>query len=91
MSHSYILVYSSILEAITNKYPLRDYQSLRLRETQTDEKYELRNDIKEVTLEENQIKDRQIEDEKIRGHIKIVKTSKEDNKINGKKKGFLRQ
>ncbi len=74
-------------EAVTNKYPLRDYQSLRLRETQTDEKYELRNDIKEITLEENQIKDIQIENEKIRGHIKIVKTSKEDNKINGKKRG----
>lgn len=74
-------------EAITNKYSLRDYQSLILHEIETDEKYVLENEIKEITLEENQIKEIQIENEKIKGYIQIVKTSKEDNKINGNKKG----
>lgn len=74
-------------EAVTNKYPLRDYQSLRLHEIETDEKYALENEIKEITLEENQIKEVQIENEKIKGYIQIIKTSKEDNKINGNKKG----
>lgn len=74
-------------EAITNKYPLRDYSSLRLHEIETDEKYELNNEIKEITLEENQIKTVKLENEKIKGYIQILKTSKEDNKITGTKKG----
>ena len=74
-------------EALTSKYPLSDYQSLRLHEIEADEKYTLENEIKEITLEENKIKDVQIENEKIKGYIQIIKTSKEDNKINGNKKG----
>lgn len=74
-------------EAITSKYPLRDYPNLRLHEVETDEKYVLENEIKEITLEENQIKEVKIENEKIKGYIQIVKTSKDDNKINGTKKG----
>lgn len=74
-------------EALTSKYPLRDYQSLRLHEIEADEKYTLENEIKEITLEENKIKDVQIENEKIKGYIQIIKTSKEDSKINGNKKG----
>ena len=73
--------------ALTNKYPLKDYPSLRLHEIETDEKYELENEIKEITLEENEIKEVQIENEKIKGYIQIVKTSKEDSKITGNKKG----
>lgn len=74
-------------EALTSKYPLRDYPNLRLHEVETDEKYALENEIKEITLEENQIKEVKIENEKIKGYIQIVKTSKDDNKINGTKKG----
>ena len=74
-------------EAITSKYPLRDYPNLRLHEVETDEKYALENEIKEITLEENQIKEVKIKNEKIKGYIQIVKTSKDDNKINGTKKG----
>ena len=74
-------------EALTSKYPLRDYKSLRLHEIKTDEKYELSENIEEITLEENQIKTVQIENEKIKGNIQIVKTSKEDNKITNTKKG----
>ena len=74
-------------EALTSKYPLRDYKSLRLHEIETDEKYELSENIEEITLEENQIKTVQIENEKIKGYIQIVKTSKQDNKITNTKKG----
>ena len=74
-------------EALTSKYPLRDYQSLRLREIETDEKYELESEIKEITLEENEVKDVQIENEKIKGYIEIRKTSGENNKITGVQKG----
>ncbi len=73
-------------EALTNKYPLRDYKSLRLHEIETDEKYDLVNEISEIILEENQIKTVKIENEKIKGYIQIIKTSKEDNKVTGTKK-----
>lgn len=74
-------------EALTSKYPLRDYKSLRLHEIETDEKYELSDNIAEIVLEENQIKTVQIENEKIKGYIQIIKTSKDENKITNTQKG----
>ena len=73
-------------EALTKEYALRDYKTLRLKETKTDEKYELKNEINEITLDENKIKVIQIENEKIKGNIQIIKTSADDNKITGSKK-----
>lgn len=75
-------------EAITKKYALKDFQSLRLHETKTEDKYVLDEGVKEVRLEENQIKDVFFENEKIKGKIKIIKTSEEKSEILGVEKGF---
>ncbi len=73
-------------EAITKKYTLRDYGKIRLKEVETDEKYELSNEIKEIVLEENQIKDIIFENEKIKGKIKIIKKTGEKSEITGLEK-----
>jgi uncharacterized repeat protein (TIGR01451 family) len=74
-------------EAYTKEYPVRDYQKIYIREIQTDDMYELDSEIKEVILEENQIKTLTLENEKIRGTIEIIKTSKENSDITGINKG----
>ena len=73
-------------EAVTKQYTLRDYGKIRLKEVQTDEKYELNNEIKEIVLEENQIKDIIFENEKIEGKIKIIKKTAEKSEITGLEK-----
>ena len=43
-------------EAVTERYPIRDYEKLYLREIETNEFYKLNDEVIEVTLEANQIK-----------------------------------
>ena len=74
-------------EAITSKYAIKDYENLYLKEIETNEKYVLNDKIKKIKLEENKIKNVVFENEKIRGKIKIIKTSKDYNKMNKKKAG----
>ncbi len=74
-------------EALTNKYALRDYSKIRLHETKTDSMYELNEEVREVTLEENQIKDVIFENEKIKGKIQIVKQAEEKSDISGLESG----
>lgn len=72
-------------EALTQKYPLRDYESLKLVETETNEEYAITNEEKIVTLEENQIKNIVFENERIRGNVEITKVDSKDKdkKIEG--------
>lgn len=74
-------------EAITSRYPVRDYQNLYIRETITNEKYVLDNTKHKIELKENQIVNMVFENKKIKGSIKIIKTAEDDNKITGTKKG----
>ena len=74
-------------EAITSRYPVRDFEKLSLRETVTNEKYVLDDEIHTVELEENEIVDYVFENQKIEGQVKVIKTAEEDNKINGDKAG----
>lgn len=74
-------------EAYTKEYVIRDYQELRLRETKTDELYELNNEIIEVPLEANKVKDVIVENQKIRGNIQIIKTTEDKSEITGLEKG----
>ena len=74
-------------EAITQKYSLKQYEEIYLKEIETNSNYVLNDKITEVKLEANRIKNIQIENEKIKGKIKIVKTSKDDNIITGQKAG----
>lgn len=74
-------------EAITSRYPVRDFEEISLRETITNEKYVLDDEIHTVELKENEIVDYVFENQKIEGQVKVIKTAEEDNKINGDKKG----
>ena len=74
-------------EAITSKYAIKDYENLYLKEVETNEKYVLNDKITKVKLEENKIKNVVFEKEKKKGKIKIIKTSKDYNKINKLKAG----
>ena len=74
-------------EAVTSRYPVRDFEKLSLRETVTNEKYVLDDEIHTVELEENEIVDYVFENQKIEGQVKVIKTAEEDNKINGDKAG----
>ena len=56
-------------------------------ETETQAMYLLTDEVQKVTLEENQITNIKFENEKKKGQIKIIKQSKDDNIITGKKTG----
>ena len=74
-------------ECYTKRYAIRDYPELYIRETKTNEKYVLDTEMKKITLKENEIVNYTFENQKIYGQIKVIKTSEDDNKINGDKKG----
>ena len=74
-------------EAYTKEYVIRDYEKLRLRETKTNELYELDNTIIELPLEENKTKEVIIENEKIKGNIKIIKTASDSSEYVNIEKG----
>lgn len=75
-------------EAITSRYPIRDFRKLYLRETITNDKYVLDDKIHTIELKENEIVDYIFENQKIQGKVKVIKTAEEDNKINGDKAGM---
>ncbi len=72
-------------EATSQKLPIDE--TYFLQETKTNEKYILSEEIKTITLTENQITDVIIENEKIKGTIQIIKTAKEASAISGIQKG----
>ncbi len=74
-------------EAITSRYPVRDFENLYIKEIATDEKYVLDDEIRTVELKENEIVDFVFENQKIQGQVKVIKTAEEDNKITGDKAG----
>lgn len=71
-------------EAVVENLNIGDYY---LQEVETDEKYILYNEKIEVTVNWNEETVVKIENEKAKGNIQIVKTSEDDNFINGKKAG----
>ena len=68
-------------EALTAKYPLRDYNSIILHEIKTNENYKLNEEISEIKLDENQIKNIKFENEKKKGQIKVIKVDKDNNEV----------
>lgn len=51
-------------EALTSKYPIRDYENIKLREVETNEHYVLNGEIETIKLEESQIKEITFKNEK---------------------------
>lgn len=68
-------------EAVTERYPIRDYEKLYLREIETNEFYKLNDEVIEVTLEANQIKNVTVGNEKKKGQIEVVKVDKDNNEV----------
>lgn len=69
-------------EALTSKYPIREYEKLIIKEIETLDNYVLNDIPQTIKLEENKVTDITFENEKIKGYIEIFKTSKDDNKYN---------
>lgn len=68
-------------EALTKKYPIRDFEELKLVELETKDEYVLNDTPQKIKLEENKIKTITFENEKIKGKVKITKVdSKDENK-----------
>ena len=70
--------------AITSRIPIQKYF---LKEIKTDEMHVLNEEIIEVDVTTDIISRLEIKNERIKGQIKIVKTSENDNFINGEKLG----
>lgn len=74
-------------EAMTSRYAVRDYSELYIREKITNKKYVLDDTIHKIELKENEIVTQTFENKKIKGQIKVIKTSEGDSKITGMKDG----
>ena len=74
-------------EAVTSRYPIRDFESLYFKEVATNEKYVLDDTVHKVVLKENEIVNQTFENRKIKGQVKVIKTSETDSKITGTKAG----
>ena len=61
-------------EAITQEYPIRDYEKLIIKEVETQENYVLNKVPQTIVLEENQIKNITFENELKKAKIKVIKT-----------------
>ena len=68
-------------EAITQKYPIRDYEKLYIQEIETDKHYKLNEDITEVNLEANEITTAQVENQVKKGKVKVIKVDKDNNEV----------
>lgn len=68
-------------EATTSKYPIRDYEKLKLKETETLEEYVLAEETQTVVLEENQIKTITFENEVKKAQIKVIKVDKDNQEV----------
>ena len=74
-------------EAMTQEYPIRDFEKLKLYEIATDENYVLNDNPVTVELEKNQITAITFENERIKGKVKITKVDSKDHnkKLEGAK------
>ena len=68
-------------EAITERYSLRDFEKLYLKETETLENYVLNDEEKEIVLEANQITTMTFENEKKKGEIEVIKVDKDNHEV----------
>lgn len=66
-------------EALTARYPIRDFEKLKLRESKTLENYVLSDKVQTITLKEDQIETIKFENEKKKGQVKVIKVDL-DNK-----------
>lgn len=68
-------------EALTSRYPIRDFSKLKLRETETLENYVLSEETQTITLKENDVVSSTFENELKKGQIKVIKVDLDNNEI----------
>ena len=68
-------------EALTSKYPIRDFKKLYIREVQSLKDYTLNEKIVEIMLEENKINYIEFQNEKKKGKIEILKVDAENQDV----------
>ena len=68
-------------EALTSRYPIRDFSKLTIVEKETLSNYVLNETPQTVTLTEDQIKDITFENELKKGQIKVIKVDKDNNEV----------
>ena len=68
-------------EALTSRYPIRDFSKLTLQETETLENYVLNDKPQTITLEQDQIKNLTFENELKKGQIRIIKVDMDNNEV----------
>ena len=67
--------------AYTKEYSIRDYEKLILHEKETNTWYNINDELKEITLEENQVKTVTLENEKKKGQIRVIKVDLDNNEV----------
>lgn len=77
-------------EALTQRYPIRDFDKLTLREVKTQEEYVLNEEPQTIELTENEITNITFENERIKGFVEITKVDSKDKdkKLEGAKFGL---
>lgn len=68
-------------EALTSRYPIRDFEKIKIRETKTLETYVLSDEVKTITLKENQIENVTFQNEKKKAQIKVIKVDQDNNEV----------
>lgn len=75
------LVTDSNGEALTSRYAVRDFSTLKLRETKTLDTYELSTEVKTIELKANEITSIHFENEKKKGQIRVIKVDMDNNEV----------
>ena len=80
-------------EALTQRYPIRDFDKLTLREVKTQEDYVLNEEPQTIELTEDEITNITFENERIKGFVEITKVDSKDNnkKLEGAKFGLYNE
>lgn len=68
-------------KAVTSRYSVRDFQKLKIRESETLENYVLSDEIKTIELEPDYMKDIVFQNEKKKAQIRVIKVDKDNNEI----------
>lgn len=68
-------------EALTSRYPIRDFSKLKIRESKTLETYVLSDEVKTIILKENQIETVTFQNEKKKAQIRVIKVDLDNNEV----------
>ena len=80
-------------EALTKRYPIRDFSELTLREVKTQEDYVLNEEPQTIELTEDEITDIEFTNERIKGFVEITKVDSKDKdkKLEGAEFGLYNE